>query len=198
MAMGLDSAWPMGHLLRSLSIPEVLFEYHQLLEEHQLDLVQSYLRAITLMTPLGALVGWLQLERLFARRVNVETKDRAIIVGITRLPQLPLRSSLVRRSIFAPRTRMESYPTNTRTFSLSMWETWISLSFSGNAWKRLICSILSLFLPGLTRMLLVCWIAGVIGRWIRLTLPSTGRRFRSSTCVPGRGTLLIGAKMRTI
>jgi hypothetical protein len=92
VAMDLDSAWPMGHLLRSLSRPEVVFECRQLLEEHLLDLV----RAIMSMILLGALVGWLQLGRLFARRVNVETKDRVIIVAITRLPLVPFRSSLVR------------------------------------------------------------------------------------------------------
>jgi len=42
VTMDLDSAWPMGHLLRSLSRPEVLFECRQLLEEHLLDLVQSF------------------------------------------------------------------------------------------------------------------------------------------------------------
>ena len=73
--VNLDSAWLMEHPPRSLSIAEVLIEYHLSLEEHPPDLVQSFLRAIISMIPHGALVGWLQLRRLFARRVNVETKD---------------------------------------------------------------------------------------------------------------------------
>ncbi len=47
------------------------------------DLVQSFLRAITSMTLLGTLILWFWLGRLFAQRVNVETKDRTTIVGIT-------------------------------------------------------------------------------------------------------------------
>jgi hypothetical protein len=52
----------------------------------------------------------------------METKDHATIVGITWLPQLPFQSSLVRQSIFVPRTRTASYPTNIRTFNPSMWD----------------------------------------------------------------------------
>ncbi len=82
----------------------------------------SFLWAITLMTLLGALIGLFWLGRLLAQRVNVETKDCTTIVSITRLPQLPFWSSLVRRSIFVPRMRTASYPTNIRTFNMSMWE----------------------------------------------------------------------------
>jgi hypothetical protein len=114
------------HLLRALSRAGVLFERRLLLEEDPLDLVQSFLRAITLMTLLGALVGWFWLGRLFAQRVNKEAEDCVTTVGITRLPQLPFQSSLVRQSIFLPKTLMASYPTNIRTFNLSMWETWIT------------------------------------------------------------------------
>jgi hypothetical protein len=89
-------------------------------KENPPNLVQSLLWAITLMTLLGVLVGWFWLGRLFAQRVNVETKDCATIVGITQLPQLTFQSSLVRRSIFVPRTWMASYPTNIRTFNPSM------------------------------------------------------------------------------
>jgi hypothetical protein len=84
------------HPLMRPSRAGVLFECRLLLEEDSPDLVQSFLRAITLMTLLGALVGWFWLKRLFAQWVNMETKDRATIVGITWLPQLPFRSSLVR------------------------------------------------------------------------------------------------------
>ncbi len=96
------------------------------LEEDPLDIVQSFLWALTLMTLLGALAGWFWLGRLFAQRVNVETKDYVTIVRITWLPQLPFRSSLLRQSIFVPRMQMASYPTSIRTFNPSMWETWIS------------------------------------------------------------------------
>jgi hypothetical protein len=61
--------------LRRLSRAGVLFKCRLLLEEDLPDLIQSFLRAITLMTLLGALVGWFQLRRLFAQRVNLETKD---------------------------------------------------------------------------------------------------------------------------
>jgi hypothetical protein len=94
-----------------------------LLEEDPPDLVQSFLRAITSMTLLGALVGWVWLGRLFAQRVNMETKDHTTIVCITWLPQLPFQSSLVQQSIFVPRTWTASYPTNIRTFNPSMWES---------------------------------------------------------------------------
>jgi hypothetical protein len=114
------------HLLRHLSRARVLIKCRLLLEEDPPDLVQLFLRAITSMTLLGALVRWFWLARLFAQRVNVETKDCMTIVGITRLPQLPFQSSLVRQSIFVPRMRTASYPTNIRTFNPSMWETWIS------------------------------------------------------------------------
>ncbi len=77
------------HLLRRLSRAGVLIKCCLLFEEDPPDLVQSFLRAITSMTLLSALVGWVWLGRLFAQRVNVETKDRATIVGITWLPQLP-------------------------------------------------------------------------------------------------------------
>ncbi len=53
------------------------------------DLVQSFLRATTTMTLPGTLVGWFWLGKLFAQMVNMETKDCAAIVGVTRLPQLP-------------------------------------------------------------------------------------------------------------
>ncbi len=109
------------HPLRRPSRAGVLFECCLLLEEDPPDLVQSFLWAITSMTLLGALVGWFRLRRLIAQRVNVETKDCATIVGITRLPQLPFWSSLVRRSIFVPRTWTVSYPTNIRTYNPSMW-----------------------------------------------------------------------------
>ena len=115
-------------------------------------------------TPIGALVKTLQVERLFAPRVNVKLKDCATMISITRLPQLPSQSSLVRQSIFAPRTWMASSPKNTRTFNPSMWETWISLSFSGNTWRRLICLTRLPFLSGLTPTSSVCWIDGVTGR----------------------------------
>jgi hypothetical protein len=115
------------HLLRCLSRAGVLFECRLLLEEDPPDFVQSFLRAITLMTLFGALVGWFWLGRLFSQRINVETKDHVTIVGTTWLPQLPFWSSLVQQSIFVPRTWTASYPTNIiRTFNPSMWETWIS------------------------------------------------------------------------
>jgi hypothetical protein len=135
----LDSVWPMEHPLRCLSRAGLLIECCLLLEEDPLDLIQSFLWAITSRTLPGTLVGWFWPQRLFAQRVNVDTKDRVTIVGITWLPQLPFQSSLVRQNIFVPRMRMASYPTNIRTFNPSMWETWISSSFSGNAWKRLLC-----------------------------------------------------------
>ncbi len=59
------------HPLRRPSRPGVLIECRLLLEEDPLDLVQSFLWAITSMTLLGALVGWFRLRRLFAKRVNV-------------------------------------------------------------------------------------------------------------------------------
>jgi hypothetical protein len=114
------------HPLRHPFRTGVLFKCRLLFEEDLPDLVQSFLWAITSMTLLGALVGWFHLGRLFAQRVNVETKDRMTIVGITWLPQLPFQSSLVRQNIFVPRTRTASYPKNIRTFNLSTWETWIS------------------------------------------------------------------------
>jgi hypothetical protein len=77
------------HPLRHPSRAGALFECCQLLEEDLPDLVQSFLRAITSMTLHGALVRWFWLKRLFAQRENVETNDRASIVGITQLPQLP-------------------------------------------------------------------------------------------------------------
>ncbi len=80
--MDLDSAWPMEHLIMSLSRAEVLIECLQLLEEHPPDLVQSFLWAIISMILVGALVGWFRLGKLFARRGNVETKDCAIILPI--------------------------------------------------------------------------------------------------------------------
>jgi hypothetical protein len=73
--VNLDSAWLMEHPPRSLSIAEVLIEYRLSLEEHPPDLVQSFLWAIISMILLRAIVGWFWLGRLFARRVNVETKD---------------------------------------------------------------------------------------------------------------------------
>ncbi len=142
---------------------------------------------------------WMVLAwKVFAQRVNVDIKDHATIVGITWLPQLPFQISLVRQSIFVPRTRTASYPTNIRTFNPSMLETWISWSFSGNAWKHLICLIPFLFLPGLTQTPSVCWIAGMIGGMIGLTWQSTDQSCCLSMCVPGRGILLIGVQMRTI
>ncbi len=92
------------HLLRGLPRVGVIFECRLLLEEDWLDLVQSFLCAITLMTLPGALVRWFWLGRLFAQRVNMDTKDCENIVGIMRPPQLPFQSSLVRQSIFVPRT----------------------------------------------------------------------------------------------
>jgi hypothetical protein len=72
------------HQLRHPSRAGVLFECHLLLEEDKLDIVQSFLWAITSMTLLGALVGWFWLGRLFAQRVNLETKDCVtIVVGCT-------------------------------------------------------------------------------------------------------------------
>ena len=85
-----------------------------------------------------------------------------------------------------------------QSFNLSKWETWISLSFSGNAWRRLICSTHLFFLSGLTQTPSVCWIAGAIGSKMGLTWKSTGHRFCPSTCVPGRETLLIGAQMTMV
>ncbi len=114
------------HPLRGPSRAGVLFESCLLLDRDPPDLVQSFLRAITLMTTLGTLAGWFQLGRLFAQRVNVETKDCMTVVGITWLPQLPFWSSLVQQCIFVPRMQTTSYPTNVRTFNLSIWETWIS------------------------------------------------------------------------
>ncbi len=169
-----------------------------IIEEDPPDLVQSFLWAITSMSLLGALVGCFWLGRLFAQRVNVETKDHVTIVGITWLPQLPFQSSLVQQSIFLPRMRTASYPTNIRTFNPSTWETWISWSFSGNAWKHLICLISFLFLPGLTQTSSVCWIAGAIGSMMGLTWQSTGQSCHLSTRVPGRGILLIGVQMMMI
>jgi hypothetical protein len=46
------------HPLRGPSRAGVLFVCRLLLEEDPLDLVQSFLRAITSMTLFGALVGW--------------------------------------------------------------------------------------------------------------------------------------------
>ncbi len=101
---------------------------------------------------------WMVLAwKVFTQRVNVEIKDHATIVGITWLPQLPFQSSLVRQSIFVPRMRTASYPTNIRTFNPSMWETWISWSFSGNAWKHLICLIPFLFIDPDAISVLDCW-----------------------------------------
>ncbi len=107
-----------------------------LLLEGPLDLVPLLLRAIISMTLFGTLVVRSWLGKLFALRMNVEAKDCATAISITWLPQLPC--SLVRQTIFIPRTHMGSSPTTTRTFNPSMWETWISLSFSGNAWTCLI------------------------------------------------------------
>jgi hypothetical protein len=96
------------HPLRHLSRAKVLIECHLLLEEDPPDLVQSFLRAITSMILLGALVRWFRLARLFAQRVNVETKDCMTTVGITRLPQLPFQSSLVQQSFFYQECRRQA------------------------------------------------------------------------------------------
>ncbi len=177
----LDWVRPMGFLVTAGLLIEFL-----LLLEGTLDLVPSFLWAIISMTLFGSLVVWSWLGRLFALRINVVIKDCVTILGITWLPQLLFQSSLVRQSIFVPRTRMGSFPTNTRTFNLSMWETWISLSFSGNAWRHLTCLSLFSFLSGLSRMPLVLWIVGAIGKKMELTWPSTGQRFCQCTYVPGR------------
>jgi hypothetical protein len=108
------------HPLRHLSRTGVLFKCRLLLEEDPPDLVQSFLWAITLMTLLSTLVRWFWLGRLFAQRVNVKTKDCVTSVGFTWLPQLPFQSSLVQQSIFVPRTQTASYPTDIRTFNLSV------------------------------------------------------------------------------
>jgi hypothetical protein len=59
------------HPLRRPSRAGVICKCHLLLEEDPPDLVQSFLWAITLMTLLGALVGWFWLGRSFAHREEV-------------------------------------------------------------------------------------------------------------------------------
>jgi hypothetical protein len=169
----LDSVWPMEHPLRCQSRAGVLIKCHQLLEEDPPDLVQSFLWAITLMTLLGTLVGWFWLGRLFAQRVNVETKDCTTIVGITQLPQLPFWSSLVWQSINVDCKLSYKYK-DIQSKNVGNLD---KLKLFRNAWKHLICLIPFLFLPGLTQMPSVFWISGAIGSMMGLTLPSTGQAF---------------------
>ena len=64
--------------------------------EPPLDLVPSFLQAIILMHLFGALTMWSLLGRLSALKRNVEPRDCAAIVAVTRLPPPLSLSSLVR------------------------------------------------------------------------------------------------------